>query len=548
MGLFMKNISMSWKYKIIILPVFMTLMCFFSIYLMITAMEKTELSFLAATNKSIDYSNRLMATDKKINLLNLEIKDLILIDDKGLIRKKMVETIKLSSEIEEIIFNLMEEAKDDPLLETLYSSFIEIKPIRMNIIKNARKNKDAEALYLSDSIQPIVNKISLTSEKIIKRSNDNISLAIMNNRTLMDEVKVDVILSILAGCFVTYLFIFYILRSLVYPLIKVQKMMRKIASGDLHYQEKTFKENDRDEVRQIFNSIHQTVDKISSVLLEVNKGSDLINNSVVKVEKTSEEITNESMNLKKCVEHVKKESHEVMEDISRVSDEIRCVQSEVNELVGEGQQQSQKVSNYISDKIADLNSMQEKMLVMVSASKSMTSSVEEITDISSVIHSISEQTNLLALNAAIEAARAGEQGRGFAVVADEVRNLAKRTSDAVTEISDLTTNITNQVKDNGDSLVSFSAFISKLGTEFNSVSKNAENVSDNILNLNNLIKKYNQAIEGLKTSNKHMADNFIPIMEVSENSKKYSDELSDIKVGLNRSSGVLRENINYFNI
>ena len=548
MGLFMKNISMSWKYKIIILPVFMTLMCFFSIYLMITAMEKTELSFLAATNKSIDYSNRLMTTDKKINLLNLEIKDLILIDDKGLIRKKMVETIKLSSEIEEIIFNLMEEAKDDPLLETLYSSFIEIKPIRMNIIKNARKNKDAEALYLSDSIQPIVNKISLTSEKIIKRSNDNISLAIMNNRTLMDEVKVDVILSILAGCFVTYLFIFYILRSLVYPLIKVQKMMRKIASGDLHYQEKIFKENDRDEVRQIFNSIHQTVDKISSVLLEVNKGSDLINNSVVKVEKTSEEITNESMNLKKCVEHVKKESHEVMEDISRVSDEIRCVQSEVNELVGEGQQQSQKVSNYISDKIADLNSMQEKMLVMVSASKSMTSSVEEITDISSVIHSISEQTNLLALNAAIEAARAGEQGRGFAVVADEVRNLAKRTSDAVTEISDLTTNITNQVKDNGDSLVSFSAFISKLGSEFNSVSKNAENVSDNILNLNDLIKKYNQAIEGLKTSNKHMADNFIPIMEVSENSKKYSDELSDIKVGLNRSSGVLRENINYFNI
>ncbi|MCU7834366.1 MAG: CZB domain-containing protein [gamma proteobacterium symbiont of Taylorina sp.] len=87
------------------------------------------------------------------------------------------------------------------------------------------------------------------------------------------------------------------------------------------------------------------------------------------------------------------------------------------------------------------------------AVEGMSSRAEEITSILSLIRGIAEQTNLLALNAAIEAARAGEAGRGFAVVADEVRGLADKTQKAITEIND----VINSLKDNVNSVSSTSA-------------------------------------------------------------------------------------------
>jgi methyl-accepting chemotaxis protein len=540
--------SLSWKYKVLFLPVFMTLACFYSVYLMVQAIDNTETNLAMATDRSIQNSNTFRFVDEKIKKLNLEIKNLILLESKGKIRKKMVATIKLSSEVEEILFKLKESNLDEQKLVDLFDKFMEIKPIRLKIIKASRKNLDEKALSLSRTIQPFVDEISNITKALIERENNELKVALSDNKQLMASVKVDLVISILSICLVTYVFVLYFVRSLVLPLIKIQEKMKDIALGNLIETNKKINTASRDEVEQIFNSVNGIVSKFSRVISEVSDSSELVNKSVAKVEKTSEKIEKVSINLKQCVDSIESETRQVLENSTQVSHNIEIVQGEVNALVETGQSQSEKVSNYIGSKILDFDEMKMKMDLMVGVSKHMTNSVNEITNISNVINAISEQTNLLALNAAIEAARAGEQGRGFAVVADEVRNLAKRTSDAVYEISELTNNITGQVKSNSESLKSFSNFILKLSGEFELVSKDANNVSESVVDLNDLIKKYNHAIEGLKSSNKHITDKFIPIMKVSEKSKKYSDDLIEIKNGLNSSSGVLKENINYFSI
>lgn len=128
-------------------------------------------------------------------------------------------------------------------------------------------------------------------------------------------------------------------------------------------------------------------------------------------------------------------SREVANNTNLTSDSI----NEANQQIQDAQQEVAEAMRSINELVAEVN-------IASDAIESLSDQTHQITSVIEVIGGIAEQTNLLALNAAIEAARAGEQGRGFAVVADEVRSLASRTQSSTEEINEMLRALQNGVK------------------------------------------------------------------------------------------------------
>lgn len=407
---------------------------------------------------------------------------------------------------------------------------------RVMELVDTHQRDEAAALLLKEGV-PLSLKVQELFDEQVKFQRENVDAEYSKSVALYERVKlvqigagaVSIILGLMASIF--------LISNFVTRINRVASAMNRVADGDLSTLLKIYA---NDEIGDLGRNINRMLTSIGAMIASIKSTADHVASASNSLYANSEQIATGNEQVAAQTGTVATASEEMAATSSEIA--RNCVIA-----AGSSRQASDLATEGVSvvrETVAGMNRIAERVKETAATVENLGSRSDQIGEIVGTIEDIADQTNLLALNAAIEAARAGEQGRGFAVVADEVRALAERTSRATKEIGQMIMAIQADTK-NAVGAIEEGVHEVERGT--NDAAKSGKALEDIFNQISDVTVQINQiatAAEQQSATSMEISSNIQQITDVVQTSATFSHdsassarELSTCADGLQRLVG-----------
>ncbi|WP_059020957.1 methyl-accepting chemotaxis protein [Vibrio coralliirubri] len=386
--------------------------------------------------------------------------------------------------------------------------------------------KAKEALYINianlavevDQAMAVLDSFNVTAEEQLNSSLADASS--IYDKGLFNAIAIGIIVTVFAAAIG-----YHVAHSVREPLTRILGTLEGLTQGDMTQRIDIRYDNEFSRVSRHINTL---ADNLHNILVKLNDASDDLTKTASVNQKTSSETQAQLNSQREQTATVATAMTEMSHSVQEVANSAQSSLTMVQQV----ESASESGRQIMNTNISTINQLEVRLTESVGAVGELQQMSSQIGSILDVIRGIAEQTNLLALNAAIEAARAGEQGRGFAVVADEVRVLAQKTTQSTSEIETMISNLQSSSKTASNVIESCMSDMDMSVQQASSANSAMEEIQALILEISHMSTHISQAAAEQSETSGDIARNIEDINHIADKSYQAMSSIAEASQNL----------------